>query len=178
MHGYLMVPSDPLVGMEAITQGTASYYNFLWCEAASQATEKKRSDNEHWALLVNPSMSRTQHQLHIFFKPMSDNGCVLRQQLEALTQCDVDAGWVNVAELGMCIFMRARVYNELPGVFSEVWADAAIDSAHLGPLFENPQGDQHMGSIGITVMFGCENRVILLSTSGGGAYCSLEHSIT
>ncbi|CAK0909249.1 unnamed protein product, partial [Prorocentrum cordatum] len=49
VHGYLVVPSDPLVGMEAITGGTAPHYDFLWREAADRAGRA-----EGYVLLVNP----------------------------------------------------------------------------------------------------------------------------
>jgi len=172
VHGYLVVPSDPLVGMEAITGGTAPHYDFLWREAADRAGRA-----EGYVLLVNPSMSRTQHQMHVFFKWLNQPGLQMRDQLVELTSCDSSsADWQDAHALGLCTFARARVFDELPAVFSEVWAEAMRKT--LGPLLKNPNGVNTLSTVGITVVFACGGKAIVLATSSGGGYCSLEHSIT
>jgi len=162
VHGYLVVPSDPLVGMEAITEVTAHHYNFLWVEAAARANR-----HENWVLMVNPSMSRTQHQLHIFFRKLNMQGLEMRDQLRKLTNCDSATGWVSARSLGVCVFARARLFDDLPDVFSEVYREATRNN--LGPLFLNPQGVQTLSTVGITVVFACGGKTIVLATSSGGA---------
>jgi len=171
MHGYLVVPSDPLGGMESITAGTASHYDFLWREAADRADRR-----ESYVLLVNPSMSRTQHQMHVFFRELSAPGLQMRDQLAELTGCDGPSDWMDARSLGRCDLARARVYDKLPAVFTEVWAEAVRNT--LGPLFVNPSGAKTLSTVGIAVVFACDGKPIVLATSSGGAYCSLEHSIT
>jgi len=171
MHGYLVVPSDPLVGMESITAGTASHYDFLWREAADRASRR-----ESYVLMVNPSMSRTQHQMHIFFKELNMQGRQMRDELAELTGCNSPADWMDAQSLGLCVYARARVFDELPAVFSEVWAEAVRKT--LGKLFVNPNGAETLSTVGITVVFACDGKTIVLATSSGGGYCSLEHSIT
>lgn len=171
VHGYLVVPSDPLVGMESITAGTASHYDFLWREAADHAIRR-----ESYVLMVNPSVSRTQHQMHVFFRGLNAHGLQMRDQLAELTGCDSPAGWRDARSLGLCTFARARVYDELPAVFTEVWAEAMRST--LGPLFANPNGAKTLSTVGVTVVFACHGKTIVLATSNGGGYCSLEHSIT
>jgi hypothetical protein len=171
VHGYLVVPSDPLVGMESITAGTASHYDFLWREAADRASWR-----ESYVLMVNPSMSRTQHQMHVFFRELNTQGLQMRDQLAELTGCDSAADWMDAQPLGGCVFARARVYDGLPAVFSEVWAEAVRNT--LGPLFVNPSGAKTLSTVGVTVVFACDGKTIVLATSSGGGYCSLEHSVT
>lgn len=171
MWGYMVVPSVPVSGMESITRSTAGQFDFLWNVAAAQV-----GHSSAYALIANPSMSRTQHQLHIHFRRMTSPGQSLRRKLEASLGCSAGV-WQNAhVHMGGCRYSKARVFSSMPGVFSSVYSLATTRA--LGNLRSNPEGDLTLGTVGISVLFVCGGKPLVLATSSGGGYCSIEHSIS
>jgi len=174
-YGYMIVPSDPVSGMESITASTAGKYDYLWQAAAA----KVQGHADRYALIANPYTARTQNQLHIHFKPLNGQGFSLRKQLEQATGCQT-GGWHPVWDmdnrLGNCFTSRAQLFGSLPTVFSNVYSLAA--SGALGALLQNPSGQATLGTVGIAVLHICSGRPVVLATSSGQEVpCSIEHII-
>mmetsp|Transcript_54769 Transcript_54769/g.158459 ORF Transcript_54769/g.158459 Transcript_54769/m.158459 type:complete len:271 (-) Transcript_54769:127-939(-) len=152
INGYMVVPGEPLRGMEDINGGNAGSYDFLFSVARS------RCGSNSCVLITNPIHYRTQHQMHIHYRHYNGGGAALKKRLEAAL-CGT-SGWKYFSECGSA---KARLYDSMPGVFS------AVAAAY---------GGGSLADVGITVWFtdacgGGQKTMILAST-----HCSIEHSIS
>jgi len=149
---HLVVPGESVPGMESINGGSARHLDYLWYAARGHC------GSDGCVLLVNPVGHRTQDQLHIHFWHMNGRGPALKHQLEQ-SLCG-KYGWRSFRQCGHA---KARMYNSMPGVFSEV---------------ARAFGGGSLAHVGITVMFthacGGGQKVMILATTG----CSLEHDIS
>jgi len=163
-----VTPTRAIGGLEGITAATAGSLDYLWRAAAGKA-----GHSSGMGLITNPWKSRTQHQLHIIVKPLDGRGAALRSRLATTTGCR-EGSWHN-AHFG-CIYSKARLYDSMPGVFSQVFQMASTGA--MGHLVNNPQGQATLASVGITVLFICGGKPVVLATGNGNGFCSLEHAIT
>jgi len=148
---YMVVPGKPCPGMEAINGGNARSYDYLFGVARS------RCGDPGCVLMTNPVGHRTQDQLHIHFRRMIKMGPAMKTSLEAAT-CHA-SGWVPFSpHCCGCGHGKARAFSGYPGVFSEV---------------AKAFGGGSLGSVGISVFFGCGKTIILATT-----HCSIEHSVS
>lgn len=166
--GEKVSPTSPVGGMESITANTAGSLNYLWNAAAGKARHAP------WmALMTNPWLSRTQHQLHILVKPLDTRGTSLVHRLEKITGCRT--GEWHSAHFG-CHYSKAQLFDGMPPVFSEVYKLASKGA--MGHLISNPQGQWTLASVGITVLNICNGKTVVLATGNGHGSCSIEHAIT
>jgi hypothetical protein len=166
--GEKVVPKSAVGGIESVTMTSASHFSYLW-ECAAGKTH--RSPGE--ALIMNPWKARTQHQMHIITKPLNSHGHSLARKLEHVTGCRTGS-WHN-AYWG-CHYSKAQLYSSLPDVLSQVFGLASRGA--LGRLVVNPQGQQTLATIGISVLYICGDRPVVLATSNGHGTCSVEHQMT
>lgn len=165
--GDKVCPVAPIGGGEGITSSNAAGFNDVWTCAAG-----KTDSSPHRGLILNPWKARTQHQLHVKTMPLDHRGMRLRKRLENITQCT--AGAWHSAHF-KCRYSKARLYASMPLVFSEVM-ELASDGA-LGSLRANPEGQATLATVGITVLFICEGKPVVLAHGDGRGGCSIEHSI-
>mmetsp|Transcript_95371 Transcript_95371/g.253394 ORF Transcript_95371/g.253394 Transcript_95371/m.253394 type:complete len:299 (-) Transcript_95371:62-958(-) len=166
--GEKVCPSRPVGGMESINSGSAGSLDYLWSAAAGKA-----GHSAQMALMSNPWQSRTQHQLHILVKPLDNRGHHLAHKLEKITGCRT--GKWHSAHFA-CHYSKARLFDGMPPVFSEVYKLASKGA--MGHLISNPQGQKTLASVGITVLFICNGKPVVLATGNGNGFCSVEHAIT
>lgn len=149
---YMIVPGWPVAGMEDINGGNAGEYDFLMAAARAQC------GSPSCVLITNPVGHRSQEQFHIHYRQYNGGGSAVKSRLET-TLCGT-SGWQYFSECGSA---KARLYNEFPGVFSEV------ARAYHGISLAN---------VGITVWFttacGAGLKTMILATT----HCSIEHSIS
>lgn len=167
--GEKVCPRKPISGLEGITATTASAFDAVFSCAVRK--EHYSSDFTH---TVNPWKARTQHHLHVLVKPLDARGKNVQKMLETITECKVDGQWER-AHLHLCPYTYARLYNSLPGVFSEVHRFAL--SGSMGYLVPNPQGEPTLASVGITVLYICSGRPVIVVHGDGHGGCSVEHKI-
>lgn len=151
MGGYMVVPGQPVAGMESINGGNAASFDYLMAVARDQCS------SPDCVLITNPVHHRTQDQLHIHFRHFSGGGAGLKARLEDAL-CDTH-GWKPFSECGSG---KAAIFSGFPGVFSSVAA---------------AYGGGSMAHIGITVWFttACGGlQTMVLATT----HCSIEHSIS
>jgi hypothetical protein len=125
------------------------------------------------ALIMNPWLARTQHQLHVKTMPLDGRGEHLAKSLEKITGC-LTGSWHSAHF--QCPFSQARLYSSMPSVFSQVF-DLATTGA-LGRLAVNPGGQPSLATVGITVLFICKGKPVVLAHGDGHGGCSIEHSVS
>lgn len=149
--GYMVVPGTAIAGTEGIHGGNARQYDYLFGVA------RGRCGDPRCVIMTNPLGHRTQDQLHVHYRHYVGLGPSMKARLEAAT-CR-RGGWVPFSTgCCGCGYSKARAYSYFPGVFSEV--------AHAF-------GGGSLGSVAISVWFGCGRTIILAST-----HCSIEHSVS
>eukprot|EP00933_Yihiella_yeosuensis_P017413 TRINITY_DN14552_c0_g3_i2.p1 TRINITY_DN14552_c0_g3~~TRINITY_DN14552_c0_g3_i2.p1 ORF type:complete len:305 (+),score=52.38 TRINITY_DN14552_c0_g3_i2:80-994(+) len=154
-HGsppYMVIPGEPVLGMESINGKNAKSFDELMTVA------RDHCDTTKCVIITNPVHHRTQDQLHIHFRHYDRHGAHLHQRLEKAL-CGTQ-GWQTFHQCGRA---KARIFDTYPGVFSEV-ADAF--------------GGGSLANVGITVWFtdacGGEKKTMILATT----FCSIEHDIS
>eukprot|EP00933_Yihiella_yeosuensis_P071163 TRINITY_DN79360_c0_g1_i1.p1 TRINITY_DN79360_c0_g1~~TRINITY_DN79360_c0_g1_i1.p1 ORF type:complete len:351 (-),score=58.71 TRINITY_DN79360_c0_g1_i1:285-1337(-) len=166
--GEKVVPKSPVSGGEAITANNAAALSNVWSCAV-----KKSGASPSMALIMNPWRARTQHHLHVIVKELDSRGHSLVQRLEHVTKCQTgkwhDAHWA-------CHYSKAQLYSSLPPVFKEVM-DLASTGA-VGHLVTNPAGQPTLASTGISVLYICGGKPVVLVTGDGHGGCSVEHAMT
>jgi len=165
--GEKVCPVAPIGGGEGITSNNAGAFSDVWTCAAS-----KTGSSANMGLILNPWKARTQHHLHVKTMPLDNRGMLLRKSLEKITQCKTGT-WHNAHF--KCPYSKARLYSSMPPVFSEVVELAA--SGELGHPLVNPEGQATLARVGITVLFVCKGKPVVLAHGNGHGGCSIEHSI-
>ncbi|CAE8649912.1 unnamed protein product [Polarella glacialis] len=168
--GDKVVPIAPCGGVESINANTSADFDSLWHCAA-----KKTRASQGMALIVNPWLARTQHHLHVVVKPLDGRGHALARRLEKITACRTDGDW-HQAHF-KCRYSQARLYKALPPIFSEVFS-MAFNTTTMGQLILNPEGNATLASVGITLLYICGGKPVVIASGDGKGGCSIEHSIT
>eukprot|EP00445_Apocalathium_hangoei_P064143 CAMPEP_0204121272 /NCGR_PEP_ID=MMETSP0361-20130328/8108_1 /ASSEMBLY_ACC=CAM_ASM_000343 /TAXON_ID=268821 /ORGANISM="Scrippsiella Hangoei, Strain SHTV-5" /LENGTH=80 /DNA_ID=CAMNT_0051072549 /DNA_START=349 /DNA_END=588 /DNA_ORIENTATION=- len=78
---------------------------------------KAGNTSPQMALIMNPWLARTQHQLHVKTMPLDVRGEHLAKSLEKITGC-LMGSWRSAHF--QCPFSQARLYSSMPSVFSQV----------------------------------------------------------
>eukprot|EP00928_Gymnodinium_smaydae_P045876 TRINITY_DN30538_c0_g1_i1.p1 TRINITY_DN30538_c0_g1~~TRINITY_DN30538_c0_g1_i1.p1 ORF type:complete len:367 (+),score=69.39 TRINITY_DN30538_c0_g1_i1:31-1131(+) len=172
----LAIARNPVGGIEAIDERTAGGYDYIWRAAADKANYA-----EGQVLLINPYCCRTKHQMHVFHRRLSGAGRSLQRQLEDTLRCDTSRWHDAHVHMAGCSRSQVRMYDELPGVFSELIAHAPRCNFCLGEMPRNDAGRFTLGRIGVSVYFTHKcggTKVIVLGTTTSNRGCSIEHSIT
>eukprot|EP00933_Yihiella_yeosuensis_P026721 TRINITY_DN20779_c0_g1_i3.p1 TRINITY_DN20779_c0_g1~~TRINITY_DN20779_c0_g1_i3.p1 ORF type:complete len:444 (-),score=56.30 TRINITY_DN20779_c0_g1_i3:826-2082(-) len=165
--GEKVCPTTPIGGQEGITRNNAGSFGNVW-RCAAKAT----GSSPNIGLILNPWKARTQHQLHIKTMPLDQRGVSLMKKLEKITKCRTGT-WHNAHF--KCPYSKARLYSSMPSVFSQVFSLASRGA--LGRLAVNPDGQTTLATVGITVLFICEGKPVVLAHGDGHGGCSIEHSI-
>lgn len=165
--GEKICPVTPIGGGEGITSNNAGGFSNVWSCAAG-----KTGSAANMGLILNPWKARTQHHLHVKTMPLDGRGMRLRKSLEKITKCKT--GTWHSAHF-KCRYAKARLYSSMPPVFSEVMELASKGA--LGHLRVNPDGQATLATVGITVLFICEGKPVVLAHGNGHGGCSIEHSI-
>ncbi|CAE8667588.1 unnamed protein product [Polarella glacialis] len=168
--GDKVVPIAPCGGVEAISANTSADFDSLW-----YCAEDKTRASQGMALIVNPWLARTQHHLHVVVKPLDFRGHALARRLEKITACRTDRDWQQAHFV--CRYSTARLYKSLPPIFSEVLSMAA-NTTSMGQLVLNSEGQPTLASVGITLLYICGGKPVVIATGNGKGGCSIEHSIT
>lgn len=166
--GEKVVPRKPCSGGEGITASTAGEFDKVWSCAV-----KKTHESPSMAHIMNPWRARTQHHLHIIVKPLDSRGMHLAEKLEKVTGC-MPGQWHKAH--WACHYSWAQLYNSLPPVFNEVYELAA--TGNMGTLVTNPSGEPTLASVGISVLYICGGKPVVLATGDGHGGCSVEHAMT
>jgi len=152
LGGYMVVPGFAVAGMENINGGNAASFDYLMSAARSSC------GSAGYVLITNPVGYRTQDQLHIHYRHLTEGGTSLKRRLEQAV-CGKQ-GWHYFKKCGDG---KVRLYPHFPGVFSQVAA---------------AYGGKSLANVGITVWFttACGNglQTIILATT----HCSIEHEIS
>lgn len=165
--GEKVCPVAAVGGVESITQSNAGDFNNVWTCAASQT-----GSSPNMALILNPWKARTQHQFHVKTMPLDSRGQHLANELEKITDCQAGE-WHNAHFV--CPFSKAQVFDSMPNVLSKVFALASTGA--LGHLAVNPSGQPTLATVGVTVLFICGGKPVVLANGDGNGGCSIEHSI-
>eukprot|EP00443_Scrippsiella_acuminata_P093030 CAMPEP_0115432184 /NCGR_PEP_ID=MMETSP0271-20121206/31965_1 /TAXON_ID=71861 /ORGANISM="Scrippsiella trochoidea, Strain CCMP3099" /LENGTH=328 /DNA_ID=CAMNT_0002857507 /DNA_START=66 /DNA_END=1052 /DNA_ORIENTATION=+ len=140
--------TDPVValsGAEAVTSNDAAQWDWIWEAAANNNADECGKEKEHFcALLCNPKCKRSQDQLHIHTKRLSDAGKGVRKALQTFV-CSTayTDGWANVltqvrGALTKTVVNYAKAkfvkqtQNEFPKVFSQVRSTNAGLKQNIG----------------------------------------------
>lgn len=167
--GEKVVPTAPLGGVEGITASTASAFDDVFSCAV-----KKQHYSADFTHTVNPWKARTQHHLHVLVKPLDSRGKHVQEMLEKITGCTVDNEWKR-AHVHLCHYSWARLYSSMPKVFSDVYELASQGS--LGTLVSNPDGEPTLATVGISVLYICNGKPVVLAHGDGAGGCSIEHQV-
>jgi len=166
--GEKVVPKEPVSGGEGVTLANAAQLDNVW-----NCAVQKDGHSPATAHIMNPWMARTQHHLHVIVKPLDSRGLHLAKRLERATGC-MPGQWHDAHFA--CHHSKARLYEHMPPVFSEVF-DLAQTGA-MGHLVTNPSGEQTLATVGISVLFICGGKPVILTTGDGHGGCSVEHAMT
>lgn len=182
LAGYMALPVAAFIGNEMVNPTTAKSVDHVWTAAEAACQDKLKC-----VIMANPMAFRSQHHLHLHYRPFNDRGLALKSKLEESLCGTTDWQWFDV--FGFCAngglpvvgsgSANARIYDKMPGVFSEVIALANKDwhLSHLRGVCRNQQGQPTLGSMAVTVFFttkcGGGTKIMVLASNG----CSVEHEI-